>query len=77
MYEVLFVRPAKALGLGLWQGGDVGIIDRFGPDGFAATTLETARRAIRLQTGYLYHYAFAMLIGVLALVSWYLFFVQG
>jgi NADH-quinone oxidoreductase subunit L len=77
LYDFLFVRPAKALGLGLWQGGDVGIIDRFGPDGFAATTLATARRAIRLQTGYVYHYAFAMLIGVLALVSWYLFFVQG
>lgn len=77
IYDFLFVRGAKALGLGLWQGGDVGIIDRFGPDGFAATTLATARRAIRLQTGYLYHYAFAMLIGIAALVSWYLFLVRG
>ena len=77
IYDVLFVRTAKALGAGLWRAGDQGIIDRFGPDGFAATTLATARRIVLLQTGYVYHYAFAMLIGVAALVSWYLFVVQG
>jgi NADH-quinone oxidoreductase subunit L len=77
IYDFLFVRTAKALGAGLWRAGDQGIIDRFGPDGFAATTLETARRVVLLQTGYVYHYAFAMLIGVAALVSWYLFVVQG
>jgi NADH-quinone oxidoreductase subunit L len=77
LYDLLFVRTARALGLGLWHGGDQGIIDRFGPDGLAATTLEGARRAVRLQTGYVYHYAFAMLVGVAALVSWYLLFVRG
>ncbi|MFO1068227.1 MAG: NADH-quinone oxidoreductase subunit L [Geminicoccaceae bacterium] len=77
LYDLLFVRTAKALGTGLWHGGDQGIIDRFGPDGLAASTMATARRAMRLQTGYVYHYAFAMLIGVVALVSWYLFIVQG
>ena len=49
------------------------MIDHFGPDGVAASALTVARRAVRLQTGYLYHYAFAMLIGVAALVTWYLF----
>jgi NADH-quinone oxidoreductase subunit L len=73
LYDFLFVRSAKALGRGLWQIGDEGVIDRFGPDGAAGWTLATARRAARLQTGYVYHYAFAMLIGVVALVSWYLF----
>jgi NADH-quinone oxidoreductase subunit L len=77
LYEAIFVRPAMALGFGLWRGGDEGIIDRFGPDGIAASTLATARRAVRLQTGYVYHYAFAMLIGVVLLVSWYLFFIRG
>ena len=77
LYDFLFVRPAKALGYGLWRGGDVGIIDRFGPDGVAHGTLDTARRVIRLQTGYVYHYAFVMLIGVAALVSWYLFLRLG
>jgi NADH-quinone oxidoreductase subunit L len=77
LYDALFVRPAKALGRGLWQGGDVGIIDRFGPDGIAASTLAGGRRAIRLQTGYVYHYAFAMLIGLVALVGLYLLATGG
>jgi NADH-quinone oxidoreductase subunit L len=49
------------------------VIDHYGPDGVAGSALGVARRAVRLQTGYLYHYAFAMLIGVAALVTWYLF----
>jgi NADH-quinone oxidoreductase subunit L len=73
LYDVLFVRPAKWLGRVLWQGGDGRIIDGFGPNGLAALTLDFARRAARLQSGYLYHYAFAMLIGVALFVSYYLF----
>jgi NADH-quinone oxidoreductase subunit L len=71
------VRSAKWIGHGLWRGGDGYVIDGFGPDGVAATTIDLARRATRLQTGYLYHYAFAMLIGVAALVTWYLFVMGG
>ena len=77
LYDLLFVRTAKALGRILWQAGDVGIIDRFGPDGIASTALFTTKRIVKLQTGYVYHYAFAMLIGVAALVSWYIFLGQG
>jgi NADH-quinone oxidoreductase subunit L len=73
LYDWLFVAPAKRLGLGLWQAVDVTVIDGLGPDGVAASALAVARRAVRLQTGFLYHYAFAMLIGVAALVTWYLF----
>jgi NADH-quinone oxidoreductase subunit L len=73
LYDRLLVEPAKRLGYGLWQGVDVMTIDRFGPDGVALSALTMARRAVRLQSGYLYHYAFAMLIGVAALVTWYLF----
>jgi NADH-quinone oxidoreductase subunit L len=72
LYDRLFVRTAFTLGDGLWKGGDGMIIDGFGPDGIAAATRELAREASRLQTGYVYHYAFAMLIGVVALVTWYL-----
>ena len=72
LYDRLFVRTAFSLGEGLWKGGDGMIIDGFGPDGIAAATRELAREASRLQTGYVYHYAFAMLIGVVALVTWYL-----
>src|SRR5919106_1005572 len=77
LYDLLFVRPAKWIGHNLWRGGDGYVIDGFGPDGVAATTIDIARRATRLQTGYLYHYAFAMLIGVAALVTWYLFIMRG
>jgi len=72
IYEALFVRPANYLGRGLWKAGDGAVIDGVGPDGIAAVTLDLARRVVRLQTGYVYHYAFAMMIGVAALVTWYL-----
>ncbi len=65
--------PANAIGLGFWKSGDGAVIDGIGPDGLAAATRELARLAGRLQSGYVYHYAFAMLIGVAGLVSWYLF----
>jgi NADH-quinone oxidoreductase subunit L len=73
LYDALFVRPALAIGRGLWKGGDGAVIDGLGPDGFAAVTRDLARRASRLQSGYVYHYAFAMLIGVVVLVSFYLY----
>jgi NADH-quinone oxidoreductase subunit L len=72
LYDRLFVRTAFTLGDGLWKTGDGKIIDGLGPDGIAAAATELAREASRLQTGYVYHYAFAMLIGVVALVTWYL-----
>jgi NADH-quinone oxidoreductase subunit L len=73
LYDVIFVRPAKWIGRMLWQEGDGRVIDGFGPNGIAAVTLDFARRAARIQTGYVYHYAFAMLIGVAVFVSYYLF----
>ncbi|MBV9862221.1 MAG: NADH-quinone oxidoreductase subunit L [Alphaproteobacteria bacterium] len=72
LYDWLFVRGAFALGQGLWKSGDETVIDGLGPDGIAAATRDLARQASRLQTGYVYHYAFAMLIGVVALITWYL-----
>ena len=55
-----------------WKGGDVGIIDRFGPDGLSARVVGVSRQAVKFQTGYVYHYAFVMLIGVTVLITWYL-----
>jgi NADH-quinone oxidoreductase subunit L len=77
LYDALFVRPAMALGFGLWKKGDGAVIDGFGPDGVASVTRGLAVRAGRLQTGYLYHYAFAILIGVVLMVSWYLLRIGG
>ncbi len=73
LYDALFVRPAHFIGYGLWKSGDGAVIDGVGPDGVAAATQSLAKRASRLQSGYVYHYAFAMLIGVVLLISWYLF----
>ncbi|MCX7305092.1 MAG: NADH-quinone oxidoreductase subunit L [Hyphomicrobiales bacterium] len=73
LYDFLFVRPAKRLGTFLWKTGDGRIIDGFGPDGVSARVVDVTSRVVKLQTGYLYHYAFAMLIGVAALVTWMMF----
>jgi NADH-quinone oxidoreductase subunit L len=70
LYDFLFVRPAMRLGRFLWKRGDGWLIDGFGPDGIASRVLQVTGRVVRLQTGYLYHYAFAMLIGIAALVTW-------
>ena len=77
VYEFMFVRPAKSLGTMLWRGGDGRVIDGLGPDGVAQTVLRLAQRASRLQSGFVYHYAFAMLIGVAAFVSWYFYGLGG
>jgi NADH-quinone oxidoreductase subunit L len=73
LYDRLFVRSAFALGYDLWKWGDGAVIDGLGPDGVAATARELAREASRMETGYLYHYAFVMLIGLVGLVTWFLF----
>lgn len=73
LYDFIFVRPAKWLGTTLWKRGDGWLIDGFGPDGVSARVLDVTRNVVRLQTGYLYHYAFAMLIGAAALVTWFMF----
>ncbi|MGA9947798.1 MAG: NADH-quinone oxidoreductase subunit L, partial [Xanthobacteraceae bacterium] len=73
LYDFLFVRPAMRLGRLLWKGGDGFIIDGFGPDGVSAWVLDVTKNVVRLQTGYLYHYAFAMMIGVAGLITWFMF----
>jgi NADH-quinone oxidoreductase subunit L len=73
LYDFLFVRPAKRIGRFLWKVGDGTIIDGLGPDGITARVLDVTKGAVRLQSGYVYHYAFAMLVGVAALVTWFLF----
>ncbi|MGQ3032007.1 MAG: proton-conducting transporter transmembrane domain-containing protein, partial [Ferrovibrionaceae bacterium] len=73
LYDYTLVRPAKWIGRLLWKGGDGKIIDGLGPDGISALVLRASRRIATLQSGYVYHYAFAMLIGVAALVSFYFY----
>jgi NADH-quinone oxidoreductase subunit L len=73
IYDFLLVQPTLRLGRLLWKGGDGWLIDGFGPDGVSAWVLDVTRNVVRLQTGYLYHYAFAMLIGVAALITYFMF----
>jgi NADH-quinone oxidoreductase subunit L len=73
LYDVIFVRPAKWIGYQLWKKGDGFIIDGFGPDGVSAWVLRITSNVVKIQTGYLYHYAFAMLIGVAGLITWFMF----
>jgi NADH-quinone oxidoreductase subunit L len=72
LYDLIFVRPAFAIGRFLWKKGDGMIIDGLGPDGISARVLDAARGAVRLQSGYVYHYALAMLLGVVALATWFM-----
>ncbi len=73
LYDAIFVRPAKWIGRTLWKLGDGRIIDGIGPDGVSARVVDATRRLVKLQTGYLYHYAFAMLIGLAAFVSYFIY----
>ncbi len=70
LYDLLFVKPAFAIGRFFWHQGDEQTIDRFGPNGAAAIVASGSRLAGRVQTGYIYTYAFVMLIGLTAVVTW-------
>jgi NADH-quinone oxidoreductase subunit L len=77
LYDLIFVGPAKWIGRFLWKKGDGFVIDGFGPDGVSARVLDVTRNVVKIQTGYLYHYAFAMLIGVAGLITWFMFGLGG
>jgi NADH-quinone oxidoreductase subunit L len=74
LYNILFVKASMKLGMIFWKRGDENIIDRYGPDGVSAAVVRVAQKFKQYQTGYLYHYAFVMLIGLSAFVT---FFVMG
>ncbi len=70
LYDLIFVRPAQALGRFFWHRGDEQTIDRFGPNGAATAIAGGSILTARLQSGFLYSYAFVMLLGLAALVTW-------
>ena len=72
LYDFLFVRPAFWLGRLFWKGGDGKIIDGLGPDGIASAVVAGTNRIVKIQTGFVFHYAFAMMLGVAAFITWYL-----
>ena len=73
LYDFLFVQPAHWLGRIFWLGGDETIIDGYGPNGIAALSVRIAQKLSALETGYVYHYAFASVLGVAAFITWFWF----
>ena len=69
LYDVLIVNPSKKFGLFLWKFFDVKVIDRFGPDGISVLIKKFSLKANKFQSGYIYHYAFVMLLGFSALLT--------
>jgi len=70
LYEVIFVKPLKQVGLFLWKKGDQNTIDRYGPDGFSRIIKYLSNKAIKFQSGYIYDYAFVMLLGLSFLLTY-------
>jgi NADH-quinone oxidoreductase subunit L len=69
-YESVFVKPIKKIGSFFWKIGDEGIIDKFGPDGISKIVKMISNKAGQFQTGYIYDYAFVMLIGLSVLLTY-------
>tara|TARA_B100000886_G_scaffold96479_1_gene64000 strand:- start:4471 stop:6378 length:1908 start_codon:yes stop_codon:yes gene_type:complete len=70
LYEKVFVNPAKKIGSFFWKKGDIGMIDKFGPDGISKLVKIISNKAGRLQTGFIYDYAFVMLLGLSILLTY-------
>ena len=73
LYEAIFVKPLKVIGLLLWKKGDQNTIDRYGPDGFSKIIKYFSNKAIKFQSGYIYDYAFVMLLGLSFLLTYLTF----
>ncbi len=70
LYDSLFLKPTKKIGYLFWKKGDIGLIDKFGPDGISKLIKNISNKAGRLQTGFIYDYAFVMLIGLSILLTY-------
>jgi len=69
-YNFIFVEPIKKIGLFFWKKGDINTIDRYGPDGLSKLVKIISDKAVNFQSGYLYHYAFVMLVGFSILLTY-------
>jgi len=70
LYSFIFVEPLKKIGLFFWRKGDINTIDRYGPDGLSRLVKIISNKSVNFQSGYLYHYAFVMLIGFSILLTY-------
>ena len=69
LYKLIFIDPAKKIGIFFWKYIDIKFIDRFGPDGISSIVKYFSLKAKRLQSGYIYQYAFIMLLGFSAILT--------
>ena len=69
LYELIFVKTSKKIGLYFWKNIDIGFIDKYGPDGLSNLIKNLSLRAVKFQSGYIYQYAFIMLIGFSVLLT--------
>ena len=70
IYDFIFIKPLKRVGVFFWKKGDQDTIDRFGPDGISKVIKFLSNKAVQFQSGYIYDYAFVMLIGLSALITY-------
>ena len=69
LYDYIFIRPSKKIGYFLWKQIDGSVIDKFGPDGISKIIKNFSIRAVKFQSGYIYQYAFVMLLGFSLLLT--------
>ena len=74
IYEFIFINPIKKIGLFFWKSGDVKTIDRFGPDGISKLVKIISNKATKLQSGYIFDYAFVMLLGLSLLLTFFIIY---
>tara|TARA_Y100001970_G_scaffold284531_1_gene402098 strand:- start:17520 stop:19430 length:1911 start_codon:yes stop_codon:yes gene_type:complete len=74
IYEIIFIKPTKAIGSFFWKSGDIKTIDRFGPDGISKIVKLISKKSTKFQSGYIYDYAFTMLIGLSLLLTIFIFY---
>jgi NADH-quinone oxidoreductase subunit L len=77
IYNILFVKSAQLLGNIFWKGGDKAIIDGLGPDGVSSLSRRIGGMLSKVQSGFVYHYAFVMVVSVIGLLSWVFIRVGG
>ena len=70
LYDYIFVKPSKKIGIFFWKNIDIKFIDKFGPDGISSLIKIFSNKAVKFQSGYIYQYAFIMLLGFSALLTY-------
>ena len=77
IYNFIFVKPVIKIGKIFWKSGDENIINRYGPDGISKQVTRITKKMVQLQTGYIYHYAFSMIIGLSFIITFYIIVGRG